>query len=141
MSKEELYKKNQKKAKILAMTAPLVFWGLIVLAVFFFAIAIKNSVGNMNEITSLLNSKKFTGEELRANYEFLTQKYGEWIIGSGSTGFTLTFINVKAAVFGGFAIITGIMAVVCFIGAFVLGKWLFHCFRNELRKKIKTWLI
>lgn len=125
MSKDEIYRKNQKKAKILAMTAPFVFWGLIALAIFFFILALDNSVGNMREITSLLNSKKYTGEELRANYLYLTDKYGEWVIGSGSTGFTMTFINVKAAVFGGFAIAMGIMAVVCFISAFVLGKWLF----------------
>lgn len=125
MNKNEIYRKNQKKAKILATTAPFVFWGLIVLAIFFFIIALDNSVGNLREITSLLNSKKYTGEELRANYLYLTDKYGEWIIGSGSTGFTLTFINVKAAIFGGFAIAMGIMAVVCFVCAFVFGKWLF----------------
>lgn len=132
MNKSELYKKNQRKAKIYGTIAPFVFWGLIALAIIFFALALSNSVGNMDEITSLLNSKKYTGEELRANYTYLTDKYGEWVIGNGSTGFTLSFINVKAAIFGGFAVFTGISAIVCFIGAFVLGKWLFPLLAKKI---------
>lgn len=124
MNKTEIYKKNQRKAKILSTIAPFVFWGLIVLAIVFFVLALENSVGNMHEISSLLNSKKYTGEELRANYTYLTNKYGEWVIGSGSTGFTMTFIDVKAAIFGAFSVFSGIVALVLFIGAFVLGKWL-----------------
>lgn len=132
MNKTEIYKKNQRKAKVLGILTPFVFWGLIVLAIIFFALALSNSVGNMDEITTLLNSKKYTGEDLRANYAYLIDKYGEWVIGSGSTGFTLTFINVKAAIFGGFAIFSGVSAVVCFIGAFVLGKWLFPLLTKKI---------
>lgn len=132
MNKTEIYKKNQKRAKIFAVISPFVFWGLIALAVIFFVLALENSVGNMDEITTLLNSKKYTGEELRANYLYLTAKYGEWVIGSGGTGFTLTFINVKAAIFGGFAVFAGISAIVCFIGAFVLGKWLFPMLAKKI---------
>lgn len=132
MNKTEIYKKNQRKAKVLGILTPFIFWGLIVLAIIFFALALSNSVGNMDEITTLLNSKKYTGEDLRANYAYLIDKYGEWVIGSGSTGFTLTFINVKAAIFGGFAIFSGVSAVVCFIGAFVLGKWLFPLLTKKI---------
>lgn len=132
MNKTEIYKKNQRKAKVLGILTPFVFWGLIVLAIIFFALALSNSVGNMDEITTLLNSKKYTGEDLRANYAYLIDKYGEWVIGSGSTGFTLTFINVKVAIFGGFAIFSGVSAVVCFIGAFVLGKWLFPLLTKKI---------
>lgn len=132
MTKQELYEKNRKKAKVLKTAAPIVFWGLLILAVLFFIVALKNSVGNMDEITSLLNSKKFTGEELQANYLYLTEKYGEWVIGNGGTGFTLTFINVKNAVFGGFAVFTGIVSIVCFIGAWVLGKWLFPSLSEKI---------
>ena len=123
-NKTKIYLQNRKKAKIYKRITPLVFWGLIALSIFLFAVAIKNSLGNMDEITSLLNNKKFTGDELRANYLYLIDKYGEWVIGSGSTGFTLTFINVKSAIFGGLAVATGIGAIVCFIGAFLLGKWI-----------------
>lgn len=132
MNKSEIYKKNQRKAKVLTFITPFVFWGLLALSVMLFAVALENSVGNMDEITTLLNSKKFTGEELRANYLYLTEKYGEWVIGSGSTGFTLTFINVKAAIFGGFAVFSSISAVVCFVGAFVLGKWLFPLLTRKI---------
>lgn len=132
MTKQELYERNRKRSKILSVSAPFVFWGLIILSVLFLAVALRNSAGNMNEITSMLDSKKFTGEELRANYAYLTDKYGEWIIGNGSTGFQLTFVNVKNAVFGGFAIAMGVSAVLCFIGAFVLGKWLFPMLSKKI---------
>ncbi len=132
MNKEDIYKKNQKKAKFFTVAAPFIFWGLIALAVIFFILALENSVGNMDEITSLLNSKKYTGEELRVNYNYLTDKYGEWVIGNGGTGFTLTFVNVRNAIFGGFAVATGVLSIVCFIGAFVLGKWLFPLFARKI---------
>lgn len=132
MNKKEIYEKNRQKAKTLTILTPFVFWGLLIFGAFFFILAVKNSVGNMDEITSLLDSKKYTGEELHANYTYLTAKYGEWVIGSGSTGFTLTFIDVKNAVFSGVAVFSIIMSAVCFIGAFVLGKWLFPFLAKKL---------
>ena len=89
----------------------------------------------MSEITSLLNSRKYTGEELRANFEYLSEKYGEWTIGSGGAGFQLTFINVRNAVFGGLAIFTGISAFICFVGAFLFGKWLFPFFAKKITQE------
>jgi len=72
----------------------------------------------------LLDSQKFNGEQLQNNYAYLVEKYGEWVIGSGGNGFTLVFINIKNAMFSGFAILNGIMFVVFLLSAFVLGKWL-----------------
>ena len=125
LTKKEIYIRNQKKAKIYTILTPIAFWGLLVLSVLFFVLAVKNSAGNMNEITTLLKSRNYTGEELRANYDYLAEKYGEWVIGNGSTGFHLTFIDVENAVFGAFAIFAGVSALICFIGAFVLVKCIF----------------
>ena len=125
MTKKQMYERNKKRSKTLTVITPFVFWGLLALAVIFFILALKHSVGNWNEIRTLLNSKNNTGEELRANYAYLAEKYGEWIIGNGSTGFHITFIDIRAAIFGGFAIFSGVMAFISFVGAFLLGKWIF----------------
>ena len=73
---------------------------------------------------ALLDSKKYTGVELQSNYSYLIDKYGEWVIGNGSTGFTITFINIGRALFSGLMVTNGILSVVFVVSAFVLGKWL-----------------
>ena len=125
LSKEELYKKNQKRVKVYGFLSPVCFWVFLVLSVVCFILAIKNSLGNVNEIIDLLETSNHTGEELQANYAYLTEKYGEWVIGNGNAGFQLVFINLKRAVFSGFMITCFIACVVFLISAYVLGKWLF----------------
>ena len=124
LSKVDIYKKRQRKAKFLKVLAPIVYWICIILCVVCLVLAIRNSFGNVAEITSLLNSKKYTGAELQANYQMLIEKYGEWVIGSGSTGFTIKFINISKAVFSGIMISCLIGAVVSGISSVLFGKWL-----------------
>lgn len=134
LTPEQVYKKNQRIAKFLKAISPIVFWGLLALAIVFIVFAIKNSFGNIAEITDLLDSKKYTGEELQANYQYLLQKYGEWRIGNGGAYFSMTFVNIKNALFSGLLITDCIMAGICLIGAFVLGKWFLPRLANTLNQ-------
>lgn len=134
LTPEEVYKRNQKRAKVLKTIAPFVFYGCIVLSILCLIIALKNSFGNIAEIMNLLDGKKFTGEELQANYKFLIDKYGEWVIGTGGSGFTITFVNVGNALFSGVMIICLFFFVIFLVSAFVLGKWLLPKLANQINE-------
>lgn len=125
LTPEDIYKRNQKKAKLFKILAPICFWGFLVLSVICLFFAIKNSFGNIAEIINLLDSKAYTGEQLSANYEYLTGKYGEWVIGNGSTGFQITFVNIGKALFSGLAITNFVLFIVFLVSSYVIGKWLF----------------
>ena len=120
---QEIYKSNQKKSKILRISAPIVFWVFIALSILCLILAIKNSFGNVAEIIDLLDSKRFTGEELQANYSYLVAKYGEWLIGNGGSGFQITFVNIGHALFGGLMVTSLVLCVFFLAGAYILGKW------------------
>jgi hypothetical protein len=122
LSAEEIYKKNQKKAKVFKRLAPICCWGFLALSIMCLIFAVKNSFGNMAEILDLLDSKKYNGEQIEQNYLFLIDKYGEWVIG-GSGGFTITFVNVGKALFSGLMITNLILCVLFLVSAYVLGKW------------------
>lgn len=124
LTPEEIYKRNQKKAKVLRTLAPICFWGFLALSITCLILAIKNSFGNVAEIINMLDTKKYTGEELRANYQFLVEKYGEWVIGNGGAGFQITFVNIGHALFSGLMVINCIFFVVFLVSAYLLGKWL-----------------
>lgn len=124
MGKIDLYKKNQSKQKWIGVLTPITFWVLIALSVICVILALKNSFGNIDEITRLLDNKAYNGEQLQANYNALIDKYGEWVIGTGNNGFTLVFINIKNAIFSGFVVLNGVMSVIFLVSAFVLGKWI-----------------
>ena len=124
LTPEEIYKRNQKKSKVLRILAPICFWGFLALAIICLILAIKNSFGNMAEIINMLDTKKYTGEELQANYQFLVEKYGEWVIGNGGAGFQITFVNIGHALFSGLMITNCIFFVVFLVSAYLLGKWL-----------------
>ena len=124
LTAEETYKKNQRISKALKFATPFVFWGCLILSVLFLILAFKNSFGNIAEITSMLDNKTHTGEQLEANYAYLLEKYGTWVIGNGGHGFDLTFVNIKHAVFSGVMMASCVMTVVFFALAFILGKWL-----------------
>ena len=124
LSAEEIYKRNQKRAKVCKILAPICFWVFLGFAVLCLFIALKNSFGNIAEILALLDDKQYTGVELKENYNFLVQKYGQWVIGSGTSGFTITFINIGNALFSGFMVVSLVFCIIFFVSAFVVGKWL-----------------
>ena len=124
LTPEEIYKRNQKRSKVLRILSPIVFWGCLALAIICIIFAIKNSFGNVAEICSLLDSKKFTGEQLEQNYTYLCGKYGEWVIGTGGNGFVITFVNVGKALFSGLMIFNVFLSIFFLVCAFLLGKWI-----------------
>lgn len=135
MKKVDIYKKNQQKVKTIAILTPIIFWVLIGLSIICLISSIKNSIGNIVEISDLLDSQKYNGEQLKSNYTYLVDKYGEWVVGSGSNGFTLVFINIKNAMFSGFAILNGIMFIVFLLSAFILGKWLLPYWGKKIEQQ------
>ena len=132
LTSEQLYKRNQKWAKALKILTPICFWLFLALGVLFLFLAIRNSFGNVAEIIDKLDKTQYTGEQLQENYNELIEKYGEWIIGNGSAGFTISFINIKKAVFSGVMITSGILCIVFFISSYVLGKWLLPKLANQI---------
>lgn len=131
---EQTYKKNQKKIKTIKIATPIIRWGLLFLSILFLILALKNSIGNMAEIIRLLDSKKYTGEVLKQNYEMLINKYGKWSIGNGSAGFSIEFINIGKALFSGVAVTCFGLFVACLISSFVFGKWLLPIFAKQLEE-------
>jgi hypothetical protein len=124
VSAEQIYKRNLKTAKVLKNIAPYVFWFFIGFGILFLIFAIRYSIGNVDEIITLLDKGKYTGEELSQNYQYLIEKYGEWNIGYGGSGFTVTFVNIKNALFSGIMKSSIILSAISFVLAFVCGKWL-----------------
>ena len=129
---EQLYKRNQKRARWFKILAPIVRWSMLVLGVLFLILAIKNSIGNILEIKRLLNSKTLTGEELKANYDMLIDKYGEWHIGNGGAGFSIEFIDITNAIFSGVAITCFSLSIICFASSYVFGKWLLPILAKQI---------
>jgi hypothetical protein len=129
---EETYKKNQKKAKIVKILCPVVYFGLLGLAVLSLVLAFKNSFGNIAEIIELLDDQKFTGEQLNINYQYLVGKYGEWKIGSVDSIFAITFVNLKNALFSGLMITNCVMFVLFFVSAIVLGKFVLPRYAEQI---------
>lgn len=132
MSKLDVYEKNKKKAKILKGLAPIIFWSFLAISIICLILAIKHSFGNFAKMIDLLDKKTYTGEQLKANYEMLINKYGEWVIGNGSSGFTVSFINVKNVIFSGFMITNAVLSIVFLINAYLLGKWLLPAISNQI---------
>lgn len=124
LSPEETYKKNQKTSKTLKVLSPVVFWVFLALSILCLVLAIQNSFGNVVEIMHLLENKNYTGAELEENYAYLVEKYGEWVIGNGGNGFTITFVNIGHALFSGLMVTNLTLSLISFSSAFILGKWI-----------------
>lgn len=126
LTAEQMYKRNQLRSKVFKRLAPIVFWVFMGLFVLFVILAISNSWGNITEIISLLDKDVYTGEELSANYQYLIEKYGEWIIiGKNAGTFSVQFVDIRAAFFSGLMITYITLAVICFAISIILGKILF----------------
>jgi len=132
LTKEQLYKKNQKAIKVLGICTPIVFWLLLALGVLCFCLAISRSMENVNEIYALLDSKTYNDTQLQENYNALVEKYGELCVGTGSNGFTIHFIDVKSAIFSAFIVANGVFSVIFILGAFILGKWVLPALKKHI---------
>lgn len=120
-----MYKRNQLRAKVFKRLAPVIFWVFMSLFMLFTILAISNSWGNITEIIHLLDKDVHTGEELSANYQYLIEKYGEWIIiGKNAGNFSIQFVDIRKAFFSGLMITYISLAVACFAVAIIAGKFI-----------------
>ena len=74
LSAQDIYKLNQKKAKVCKILAPIVFWVALALAVVALFFALHNSFGNIAEIMDLLDNDKYTNVEIEQHYNMLCEK-------------------------------------------------------------------
>lgn len=87
---------------------------------------VKNSVGNVVEILELLDKDTHSGNELAQNYNVLVERWGEWeIIGAGSAGLVIRYVNIGNALFSGLMIMYGTLTIISFCIAIVFGKIMF----------------
>jgi hypothetical protein len=92
----------------------------------FLLFTLKNSIGNVVDILNALDKKTWSGEELSANYQALIEKWGEWeIIGQGSAGIVVRYVDIGNALFSGLAITFATASFVSFACALVFGKIVF----------------
>ena len=133
-TKKQQYKHNKIKARVVKDIAPIIFWVCIGLAIMFLIAALANAFGNIAEIVNKLDTKIYTGEQLKENYQYLVEKYGEWTIGNGGAGFEITFVNIKNAVFSGVMILSLSLFVVFFVSAFVLGRWIIPKMAEQIKE-------
>lgn len=85
----------------------------------------RNSVGNITEILELLDKENYSGTELRDNYAYLVEKWGEWETDAGTGGFTIRYIDIGRALFSGLMIMYSTFTVVSLCIALIFGKMMF----------------
>ena len=101
------------------------------MTILFFCLAVRHSVGNVVEITDLLDKDKFTRVELEQNYLQLKDKWGEWtVFGDDGAGISVKYINVGKALFSGLMKTFTTLTFVFFLMAIVLGKIVFPMLIN-----------
>lgn len=123
LTPEQIYKKNQFKAKIFKRLAPILFWSFLGLSILFFILMIKNSVGNITEIITLLDKDSLTGEQIQQNYQYLIEKWGEWtVVGKNAGVFSIQFVNIQNAFFSGLMATFLTLSMICLVISIVGGK-------------------
>jgi len=126
LTPEQIYKKNQFRAKIFKTLAPIIFWTFLGLSILFFVLMVQNSVGNITEIISMLDKDSLTGDQIQENYKYLTDKWGEWtIVGENGGVFSIQFVNLQNAFFSGLMATFLTLGIVCLVVSIVCGKILF----------------
>ena len=74
----------------------------------------------------MLNADKYSGEEIQQNYAYLIDKWGEWeIIGAGSAGLVVRYVDIGNAMFSGLMILYMVLAIISLIIGIVFGKLVF----------------
>lgn len=123
LTPEQMYKKNQFKAKLFKRIAPIVFWVFLGLSILFFILMIQNSVGNITEIINMLDKNSLTGEEIQTNYQYLIDKWGEWtIVGKHGGVFSIQFVDIQNAFFSGLMATFLTLGIVCLSISILIGK-------------------
>lgn len=93
------------------------------ITILFFCLAVRNSIGNVIEITDLLDKDRYTRIELETNYLKLTEKWGEWtVFGDDGAGISVKYINVGKALFSGLMKTFTTLTVVFFMLSVIIGK-------------------
>lgn len=86
----------------------------------------KNSLGNVTEILALLDEDKYTGKEIQIHYAELVTRWGEWeIVGEGSAGLVVRYVDIGNALFSNMMVTYGIFAIISLCIAFIFGKIIF----------------
>lgn len=126
LTPEQIYKRNQFRAKIFKNLAPIVFWVFLGLSILFFILMIGNSVGNITEIITLLDKDSLTGDQIQENYQYLIDKWGEWtIVGENGGVFSIRFVNIQNAFFSGLMATFLTLGIVCLAISIIGGKIVF----------------
>lgn len=126
LTPEQVYKRNQLKSKVFKRLSPIIYWSFMGLFIFFIILTVSNSWGNISEIINMLDKNKLSGEQVAQNYDYLVNKWGEWVIvGQNSSTFSIRFIDIRQAFFSGLMITFITLAIVCLVAAIVLGKFVF----------------
>ena len=74
----------------------------------------------------LLDKSIYNDEQIAENYKKLIEKWGEWeIIGAGSAGLVIRYVDIRNALFSGLMITYTILCAVFFVLSIVIGKVLF----------------
>ena len=99
------------------------FWAFLALTVIFLILMIKNSVGNVVEVITLLDKDVYTGQQIEEHYAYLIGKYGEWqIVGNSGSMFEISFVNIGNAFFSGLMVTYMTLTIISFIVMVVGGK-------------------
>ena len=99
----------------------------------------ENSIGNVTEILELLDEDNYTGTELRENYEYLVNKWGEWTIGGlSSAGITIRYVDVGNALFSGLMITFSTLTIISLCLAILLGKIMFPLLTKHFKDSNDT---
>lgn len=140
LTNEQLYDKREKIAFWLQKLTPIIYWGFILLAVFFFIMAIKNSLGNVMDIVRMLDKNVYSGEQIAQNYADLVAKWGEWtIIDLGATDqVSIQFVDIRNALFSGLMTTFVALMITSILIAFVVGKIVFPQVAESLKEKNKN---
>lgn len=83
-------------------------------------------MGNVTEITHLLDAEVYNGQEIAEHYQMLIDKWGEWeIVGADGAGLVIRYVDIRNALFSGTMIIYAFLAGISFVLAIILGKLVF----------------
>ena len=109
----------------MSVLAPIVLYLFLMLAIVFFTLTIKNSIGNITEILDLLDKDVYGNEQLALNYEYLVNKWGEWEIIGGGAGLNIRYVNIGKALFSGLMMVFTSLTAASLCIAIVFGKLVF----------------